>query len=225
VASITIRNLDEQTKARLRLRAAHRKRSMEEEARSILHAAPAGEAATAPNLAEAIRRRFQPPSAASSSRSPRASPCASRQGRDRGRGNDRPRHQRLVGADETGARRGRACLDRGQPATSLYTTNLTQAELLHGIALLPPGRRRDTLEAAAGALFSEDFGGRILPYGSDAARPYAHIAVARRRAGRPISQLDAQIAAIARSMGATLATRDTAGYKGCGVKVVNPWEG
>jgi plasmid stability protein len=60
VASITIRNLDEQTKARLRLRAAHRKRSMEDEARNILRAALAGEAATAPNLAEAIRRRFQP---------------------------------------------------------------------------------------------------------------------------------------------------------------------
>jgi plasmid stability protein len=60
VASITIRNLDEQTKARLRVRAAHRKRSMEDEARNILRAALAGDAAAAPNLAEAIRRRFQP---------------------------------------------------------------------------------------------------------------------------------------------------------------------
>jgi plasmid stability protein len=60
VASITIRNLDEQTKARLRVRAAHRKRSMEDEARNILRTALAGDAAAAPNLAEAIRRRFQP---------------------------------------------------------------------------------------------------------------------------------------------------------------------
>jgi predicted nucleic acid-binding protein len=111
-----------------------------------------------------------------------------------------------------------------QPATSLYTTSLTQAEILHGIALLPAGRRRDALEAAAGALFSEDFGGRVLPFGSDAAHPYARIAVARRRAGRPISQFDAQIAAIARSTGAAIATRDVAGYEGCSVKVVNPWE-
>jgi antitoxin FitA len=60
MASITIRNLDEQTKARLRVRAAHRKRSMEEEARNILHAALAEAAATPRNLADAIRRRFRP---------------------------------------------------------------------------------------------------------------------------------------------------------------------
>ncbi|MGH8645708.1 MAG: FitA-like ribbon-helix-helix domain-containing protein [Gammaproteobacteria bacterium] len=65
MASITIRNLDEQTKTRLRVRAAHHKRSMEEEeeeeeARSILGAALAREAATSSNLAEGIRQRFQP---------------------------------------------------------------------------------------------------------------------------------------------------------------------
>ena len=60
MASITIRNLDEQTKARLGVRAAHRKRSMEDEARNILRAALAEEAATPRNLAAAIRRRFRP---------------------------------------------------------------------------------------------------------------------------------------------------------------------
>jgi plasmid stability protein len=60
MASITIRKLDEQTKARLRVRAAHRKRSMEDEARNILRAALAEDAATPHNLAEAIQRRFQP---------------------------------------------------------------------------------------------------------------------------------------------------------------------
>jgi len=60
MASITIRNLDEQTKARLRVRAAHRKRSMEEEARDILRAVLAEEPTSALDLAEAIRRRFRP---------------------------------------------------------------------------------------------------------------------------------------------------------------------
>lgn len=60
MASITIRNLDEHTKARLRVRAAHRKRSMEEEARHILRAALAEDASTAGDLGEAIRRRFSP---------------------------------------------------------------------------------------------------------------------------------------------------------------------
>lgn len=111
-----------------------------------------------------------------------------------------------------------------QPATSLYTTSVTQAEILHGILLLPAGKRRNALEAAAQSMFSEDFGGRILAFGADAARPYAQIAVERRRAGRPISHFDAQIAAIARSAGAALATRNVADYEGCGVKVLNPWE-
>jgi plasmid stability protein len=60
MASITIRNLDEQTKARLRVRAAHHNRSMEDEARNILRAALAEQAGTSRNLADAIRSRFQP---------------------------------------------------------------------------------------------------------------------------------------------------------------------
>ena len=60
MASITIRNLDEETKARLRVRAAHAKRSMEEEARQILRAALSRKTKEPVNLAEAIRRRFQP---------------------------------------------------------------------------------------------------------------------------------------------------------------------
>ena len=60
MASITIRNLDEQTKERLRVRAARQKRSMEEEARHILRAALARDATTPRNLALAIRQRFEP---------------------------------------------------------------------------------------------------------------------------------------------------------------------
>jgi predicted nucleic acid-binding protein len=44
-----------------------------------------------------------------------------------------------------------------------------------------------------------------------------------RRAGRPIKDFDAQIAAIARSRGMTLATRDLQDFAGTGVQVVDPW--
>ena len=111
-----------------------------------------------------------------------------------------------------------------QPATNLYTTSVTQAEILHGIMLLPSGRRRNVLEATAETMFSEDFGGRVLPFGREAAHPYARIVAQRRRAGRPISHFDAQIAAIARSVGAAIATRNVADYDACGVEVINPWE-
>jgi len=110
-----------------------------------------------------------------------------------------------------------------QPSDSLYVTSITQAEILHGILLLPRGKRRQLLENAASGMFAEDFGDRILPFGSEAARPYAEIAADRRRAGRPISHFDAQIAAIARVHGATLSTRNVDDFVGCGVKLVNPW--
>ncbi|MGH7802812.1 MAG: FitA-like ribbon-helix-helix domain-containing protein [Candidatus Binatia bacterium] len=58
MASITIRNLDEKTKSRLRLRAARHDRSMEEEARNILRVAVAEASSMPQDLAEAIRRRF-----------------------------------------------------------------------------------------------------------------------------------------------------------------------
>jgi len=110
------------------------------------------------------------------------------------------------------------------PAASLYLTSITQAEVLHGIALLPAGRRRRALAAAAEALFTEDFAARILPFGSDAARTYAEIAATRGRAGRPISQFDAQIAAVVRTYGAQLATRNVTDFDRCGIQLVNPWE-
>jgi plasmid stability protein len=60
MASITLRNLDEQTKERLRVRAARQGRSMEDEARSILRTALAKDTKTVRNLAQAIRKRFEP---------------------------------------------------------------------------------------------------------------------------------------------------------------------
>ncbi len=110
-----------------------------------------------------------------------------------------------------------------QPAEGLYTTSITQAEILHGLMLLPRGRRRRALEAAATSMFAEDFRGRILGFGTDAAPPYAQIAFDRRRARRPISHFDAQIAAIARFTGALIATRNVDDFDACGVTVLDPW--
>jgi len=105
----------------------------------------------------------------------------------------------------------------------LFVASITQAELLYGVALLPPGRRRDAIAQTIEAVFVELFRDRILPFDSAAASAYADIGATRRRAGRPISAFDAAIAAIARSRGATLATRNLADFEGCGVDVIDPW--
>lgn len=110
-----------------------------------------------------------------------------------------------------------------QQSASIFTTTVTEAEIRYGVRLLPNGKRRGDLEAAIAATFVEDFAGRILPFDSAAALAYAEIASARRAAGRPISQFDAQIAAITLSRGASLATRNISDFEGVGLRLVDPW--
>ena len=100
---------------------------------------------------------------------------------------------------------------------------VTEAELRYGIEILPPSQRRQQFRLALPSMLEQDFAGRILPFGSAAVVAYATIAADRRSSGRPISQMDAQIAAIARSSGATLATRNVHDFQGCGISIVDPW--
>lgn len=111
-----------------------------------------------------------------------------------------------------------------QPATGLFTTTITEAELLYGVDLLARGRRKQGLEQAVRDLFLEDFADRVLPFDSAAAREFSIIAAARRRQGRPIAAFDAQIAAIARSRGAAIATRNVDDFAGCDIAVIDPWK-
>lgn len=111
-----------------------------------------------------------------------------------------------------------------QPAAAVFTTTVTEAEILYGLALLPGGRRRQALEAAVRPIFAEDLAGRVLAFDRDAAQSYAVIAAQRRAIGRPISQFDAQIAAIAVSRGASIATRNIADFADTGAVIVNPWD-
>lgn len=110
-----------------------------------------------------------------------------------------------------------------QATAGLFITAVTEAEIRLGIALLPAGKRRDRIAEAADRAFATLFGDRVLPFDSEAARAYATIAAMRRAAGRPISQLDCQIAAIASCRGAAIATRNSGDFEGCGVEVVDPW--
>jgi predicted nucleic acid-binding protein len=111
-----------------------------------------------------------------------------------------------------------------QTIGSVFISAVTEAELRYGVALLPDGKRRAGLAAAIAAMLEVDFAGRILPFDSSAAIAYAEIASGRCHAGRPIAQADAEIAAIARSRGAALATRNVTDFVDCGVKIINPWE-
>jgi predicted nucleic acid-binding protein len=110
-----------------------------------------------------------------------------------------------------------------QSESAVFISAITEAELRVRVAIMPAGQRRTRLAEEIEGMLVEDFGGRILPFDSPAAIAFAVIAADRRRAGRPVSQADAQIAAVARSRGATLATRNVEDFEGCGIEIINPW--
>ena len=108
-------------------------------------------------------------------------------------------------------------------AAELHFSAVAEAELRYGVAVLPAGRRRDALAAAIEAILQEDFENRVLPFDSGAAREYADIGAARRASGRPFAPADCQIAAIARSRGMAVATRNTRDFLGMGLELFDPW--
>jgi toxin FitB len=110
-----------------------------------------------------------------------------------------------------------------QDGLSIYLTAISEAELRYGVAIMINGKRRDGLGSAIDRILRDDMAGRILPFDSAAARAYADIAASRRSAGKPISQADCQIAAIARAHNAPVATRNIPDFEGCGVDLINPW--
>jgi predicted nucleic acid-binding protein len=111
-----------------------------------------------------------------------------------------------------------------QPTERLFTTSVCQAEILAGVEILPAGRRRRILETAASAIFADAFDGRILPFDENAAKLYAEIFAARKRAGKPTATTDLMIASVARARDATMVTRNIADFEDCGLTLINPWE-
>ncbi len=110
-----------------------------------------------------------------------------------------------------------------QDAEAIYLTAVSEAELLYGVAIMPAGKRRNALEAAMREWLDLGFTRRILSFDSAAARAYAEIASGRRRAGRPMGEADCQIAAISRSRGAVLVTRNVRDFERTEVELVDPW--
>ncbi len=105
----------------------------------------------------------------------------------------------------------------------MHFTAVNEAELRYGVAILPVGRWRAALEVAMIRWLDQGFGGRMLPFDSYATRAYAEIAGERRQSGQPIGEADCQIAAICRSHGLALLTRNVRHFTGTGVRVIDPW--
>lgn len=85
-----------------------------------------------------------------------------------------------------------------QPAQAVFTTAVTEAEILYGLALLPEGRRRQAREAAVKPIFAEDLAGRVLAFDRDAAERYAP---GHRTADQPVRCADRRDCCLARRVG------------------------
>ena len=111
-----------------------------------------------------------------------------------------------------------------QQADSVWITSVTFFEVRFGLAALPKGKRRQSLETAFARLLVEDLEDRVLAFDASAATEAAVLAADRQKAGRPVDFRDTQIAGIALSRRATLATRNTRHFHDLRVPVVDPWQ-
>lgn len=110
-----------------------------------------------------------------------------------------------------------------QPAQSVWITAITVFEVLFGLELIEPGRRRTRLQEAFSRAVEEEFEGRVLPFDSEAAAEAASRAAQLRTTGKSVDFRDLEIAGIVAARHATLATRNTRHFNGLGVDLINPW--
>jgi predicted nucleic acid-binding protein len=105
---------------------------------------------------------------------------------------------------------------------------VTIFELGVGVALLPPGRRKETLRNAVARVVRR-FGVRIYPFDAHAANAATKLLEDSRAKGLGLHQLpakmaDLQIGGIAAAYNLQLATRNVADFEATGLSLVNPWE-
>ena len=111
-----------------------------------------------------------------------------------------------------------------QALETLYLSAITVAELRAGIALMPTGKRRDSLHDNLEKRLLPMFANRVLSFDMACTTAYAGLLAKSRAAGLTVETADAFIAAIALANGFAVATRDTRPFETAGVSVINPWE-
>ena len=108
-------------------------------------------------------------------------------------------------------------------ADQLWLPAVVLAELRGGAAMMPPGKRRDALQAQFDD-FEMNYADRLLSFDAKSSRRYAQVLESAKKAGKPIATADAMIAAIALQHGMSVATRDLGDFAGAGVALINPWK-
>jgi len=108
--------------------------------------------------------------------------------------------------------------------TLLYLSVLTLGEIRKGLAGLPQGKRRTSLEAWLEIELRARFAGRILPIDVSVADRWGLLAASAKREGRTLSAIDGLLAATALHHNLTVVSRDVSDFADKRVQVLNPWK-
>jgi toxin FitB len=111
-----------------------------------------------------------------------------------------------------------------QVVETLYLSTISMTELRYGIAVLPDGKRKESLRASLNERILPLFESRILPFDIEAAEICADLRARMKALGLGIGTADSYIAAIAAAKGFAVATRDTQPFEAAGVTVIDPWK-
>jgi predicted nucleic acid-binding protein len=105
----------------------------------------------------------------------------------------------------------------------LYLSVVSLGELVKGVSLLTPGRKRNELERWMETTLHPWFGTRILAFDEAIARRWGILSAQSERKGKKLKVADAMIAATALVFDLTVVTRNVKDFAGQGVTVFNPW--
>ena len=118
--------------------------------------------------------------------------------------------------------RVRGCVE-AIPDENLFLSAISIGEITKGIHLLPPGRKRLSLERWLATL-DQYYASRILPADSQVARLWGEITASSQRRGKMIPALDGLIGATALCHGLRVMSRNVEHFREVGVVLINPWE-
>lgn len=108
---------------------------------------------------------------------------------------------------------------------SLFLCVITMGEIKKGISRLPVSKKRETLTNWLEDDLEERFSGRIINIDSSIAILWGDLLGKAESDGKPLSSIDALIAATALDNNLTIATRNSVDFLGTGVSILNPWIG
>ena len=97
------------------------------------------------------------------------------------------------------------------------------AEIRRGVALMDKGRKRDALAEWLAQDLTQRFEHRIIPVDEPVALAWGDLMGLAKRSGRGLPSMDGLIAATAIAYDLTLVTRNTRGFEGLGIELVDPW--